>query len=172
MRSIGWFEDLELTGVRRLRSRRGRRRDAGVAMLGYWFGFGWIEEELDADQKDSRIAKTRDCGGRSRHTHLSSFTTFFYHKSEQNLEILICSVIMHHTFENFVEAAEHIKSLLPVDFVPEIGIICGSGLSGVVEAVTGPRVEVPYSEIKGFPVSTGKLDIMDYVNGFEMYLLC
>jgi purine-nucleoside phosphorylase len=63
---------------------------------------------------------------------------------------------MHHTFENFVEAADYLKSLLPKDFVPEIGIICGSGLSGVQEAVNGPRVEVPYSKIKGFPVSTGE----------------
>ena len=63
---------------------------------------------------------------------------------------------MHHSFEDFAEAAEGLKRLLPVDFVPEIGIICGSGLSGLQQAVTGPRVEVPYSEIKGFPVSTGE----------------
>jgi purine-nucleoside phosphorylase len=57
-----------------------------------------------------------------------------------------------------LEAAEGLKRLLPVDFVPEIGIICGSGLSGLQQAVTGPRVEVPYSEIKGFPASTGELN--------------
>jgi purine nucleoside phosphorylase len=63
---------------------------------------------------------------------------------------------MHHKYESFVEAAEVLRKRLPEDFVPKIAIICGSGLSGVQEAVTGPRVEVPYSEIKGFPVSTGK----------------
>lgn len=62
----------------------------------------------------------------------------------------------HHSYENFVESAEAIKKLLPADFVPEIGVICGSGLSGIQQAVTGPRVEVPYNEIKGFPVSTGR----------------
>lgn len=64
---------------------------------------------------------------------------------------------MHHRpYEDFVESAEAIKKLLPADFVPEIGVICGSGLSGIQQAVTGPRVEVPYNEIKGFPVSTGR----------------
>jgi purine-nucleoside phosphorylase len=63
---------------------------------------------------------------------------------------------MHHSYENIVEAAEGLKRLLPADFVPEIGIICGSGLSGIQQAVTGPRIEVSYSEIKGFPVSTGR----------------
>ena len=63
---------------------------------------------------------------------------------------------MHHKYESFVEAAEVLTKRLPEGFVPEIGIICGSGLSGVEAAVIGPRVEVPYSEIKGFPLSTGK----------------
>ena len=65
---------------------------------------------------------------------------------------------MHQSFENFIEAAEGLKKLLPVDFVPEIGIICGSGLSGIQEAIIESRVEIPYSEIKGFPVSTGQFD--------------
>jgi purine nucleoside phosphorylase len=63
---------------------------------------------------------------------------------------------MFHSFENFSEAAEGLKKLLPEVFTPEIGIICGSGLSGLQQAVTGPRIEVPYNEIKGFPVSTGE----------------
>ena len=62
----------------------------------------------------------------------------------------------HHSYESFVEAAEGLKKLLSEGFVPEIGIICGSGLSSLADAVTGPRIEVPYSKIKGFPVSTGK----------------
>ena len=65
-------------------------------------------------------------------------------------------ITMQHTFENFAEAAECLTRLLPAGFAPEIGVICGSGLSSLQESVTGPRVEVPYSEIKGFPVSTGK----------------
>ena len=65
--------------------------------------------------------------------------------------------IMHYKFKDFQEAAEGLKKLLPEDFIPEVGIICGSGLSGLQEAVTGLRIEVPYSDIKGFPISTGQL---------------
>lgn len=36
-----------------------------------------------------------------------------------------------------------------------VGIICGSGLGGLADAVSDPRVEVPYSDIPFFPKSTG-----------------
>ncbi|KAE9374883.1 purine nucleoside phosphorylase I, inosine and guanosine-specific [Stipitochalara longipes BDJ] len=58
------------------------------------------------------------------------------------------------TIESIKEAVEGLKSLLPVDFKPEIGIIGGSGLSALEDAVLEPRWEVPYGKIKGFPVST------------------
>jgi purine nucleoside phosphorylase len=53
-------------------------------------------------------------------------------------------------------AVNGLKKLLPHGFAPDIGIICGSGLSGLHTAVTGSRTDVPYSRIAGFPVSTGK----------------
>lgn len=34
---------------------------------------------------------------------------------------------------------------------PEIGIICGSGLSGLSQALEGPTLSVPYGLIDGFP---------------------
>ena len=37
---------------------------------------------------------------------------------------------------------------------PKIAIICGSGLGGLVDLVTDSFV-IPYSEIDGFPKSTG-----------------
>jgi hypothetical protein len=61
------------------------------------------------------------------------------------------------TMQSIKEAVEVLKSLLPADFKPEIGIIGGSGLSALEDAVMEPRWEVPYGKIKGFPVSTGKL---------------
>lgn len=58
------------------------------------------------------------------------------------------------TIESIRDAVGGLKALLPEDFRPEIGIIGGSGLSALEEAVEEPRWEVPYGKIKGFPVST------------------
>jgi purine-nucleoside phosphorylase len=60
------------------------------------------------------------------------------------------------TIESIKKAVTGLQSLLPVGFKPEIGIIGGSGLSALEDAVLEPRWEVPYGSIKGFPVSTGK----------------
>lgn len=60
------------------------------------------------------------------------------------------------TIEGIKEAAAGLQSLLPKDFKPEIGIIGGSGLSALEDAVREPRWEVPYRKIQGFPVSTSK----------------
>ncbi len=61
------------------------------------------------------------------------------------------------TVESIREAADGLISFLPADFRPEMGIIGGSGLSALEDAVEEPRWEVPYCKIKGFPISTGKL---------------
>lgn len=58
------------------------------------------------------------------------------------------------TIESIREAVAGLKNLLPADFKPEIGIIGGSGLSALEDAVEQPKWEVPYGKIKGFPVST------------------
>jgi len=42
---------------------------------------------------------------------------------------------------------------------PTIGIICGSGLGGLVDNVED-REEFRYEDIPGFPVSTGRIFIM------------
>lgn len=47
--------------------------------------------------------------------------------------------------------ADYIKS--KVDFTPKVGIICGSGLGTLAEAVKNPII-IKYSEIKEFPKST------------------
>lgn len=38
---------------------------------------------------------------------------------------------------------------------PRVGVICGSGLAGLADAVSDPLLEVPYSDIPHFPKSTG-----------------
>ena len=48
------------------------------------------------------------------------------------------------TIESIRDAADGLKALLPADFRPEIGIIGGSGLAALKEAVEEPRWEVPY----------------------------
>ena len=60
------------------------------------------------------------------------------------------------TIESIREAVASLRNLLPADFKPELGIIGGSGLSALEDAVEQPKWEVPYGKIKGFPVSTGK----------------
>jgi purine-nucleoside phosphorylase len=54
------------------------------------------------------------------------------------------------------EAADHIKNFLPPHLSrPRIGIICGSGLSGLVSSFdTDSQISIPYANIPNFPVST------------------
>ena len=54
----------------------------------------------------------------------------------------------------FFEALKSIESRLPVDFKPKVGIICGSGLSGLAGALSGPITEMPYETIPHFAKST------------------
>jgi len=54
------------------------------------------------------------------------------------------------------QAARYIISLLPETLPrPQIGIICGSGLSGLVSTFhADPQISIPYADIPNFPVST------------------
>jgi purine-nucleoside phosphorylase len=63
------------------------------------------------------------------------------------------------TYQDITSAAEQLRGLLPEGFTPQFGIIGGSGLSALGQAIQEPRTEVSYGDIKGFPVSTG----MDHV---------
>ncbi|EUB54952.1 Purine nucleoside phosphorylase [Echinococcus granulosus] len=55
------------------------------------------------------------------------------------------------SYENAKSIADYLSGVVPQ--LPEIGIICGSGLGGLAELVTEATV-VKYSDIKGFPKST------------------
>ena len=55
------------------------------------------------------------------------------------------------------EALEYLNARLPTELKrPQVGIVCGSGLGGLVDTVIpSPRYEIPYSAIPHFPRSTG-----------------
>lgn len=60
---------------------------------------------------------------------------------------------------SFGPTLEAIKSKLPEKLQnPQIGIICGSGLSGLVDTLREVEV-VPYENIPGFGRSTGELNL-------------
>lgn len=60
-------------------------------------------------------------------------------------------------------AADHVRSVLPKDFEPKVGIILGSGMGGVADAIDNPTV-IPYGDIPDFPKST--------VSGHKGQLVC
>ncbi|GMI55461.1 hypothetical protein ScalyP_jg3444 [Parmales sp. scaly parma] len=51
---------------------------------------------------------------------------------------------------NYREIASFLKTKVPQDFSPKIGIVCGSGLSSLSDGMT-EQVTIPYSSIPGFP---------------------
>ena len=61
-------------------------------------------------------------------------------------------------YDNAIASTQYILEALPHDLKhPSIGVICGSGLSGLSDIVQhNPRVEIPYGKIPNFPRSTGK----------------
>jgi purine-nucleoside phosphorylase len=61
------------------------------------------------------------------------------------------------TEETYKASAEYIASKLPADFKNvKLGIICGSGLGGLVTTIDQKtKVEFSYQDIPGFVSSTG-----------------
>ena len=58
---------------------------------------------------------------------------------------------MNEIYEKLVRCHEYCKD--KVDFVPKVALVLGSGLGDFAKNVKS-MVEIPYSEIEGFPVST------------------
>ena len=62
---------------------------------------------------------------------------------------------------SFDESLNAIKAAVPgILQNPRVGIICGSGLSGLVNSFRNV-VLIPYQNIPGFVTSTGEPDFMD-----------
>ena len=57
------------------------------------------------------------------------------------------------------KAADYINALVPKELQsPKVGIICGSGLGGLVNTLEAtPQVSISYSDIPGFPQGAGLL---------------
>ena len=59
------------------------------------------------------------------------------------------------SLRNPTKALDYLHSRLPSDLRrPAIGVICGSGLSGIANTMQN-KEEIPYTEIPDFPHSTG-----------------
>ena len=72
--------------------------------------------------------------------------------------------------ETINQVAAQIKAKIG-DYRPKIGIILGSGLGGMAEAIENPVI-IPYEEIEGFPRSTvsghaGRL-VIGKLNGVDV----
>lgn len=67
---------------------------------------------------------------------------------------------------SFDESLNAIKAAVP-DILqnPRVGIICGSGLSGLVNSFRNV-VLIPYENIPGFVTSTGESDFIDPNSSF------
>ena len=65
------------------------------------------------------------------------------------------SIYYRYSYEEVESIAQDL--LKRVKCRPRLGIICGSGLGGLANALENTE-EIAYSEIEGFPVSTGKDD--------------
>ena len=63
----------------------------------------------------------------------------------------------HNSFKKAMTSVHYLQRLLPLELVkPKIGIICGSGLGELADAVNSKlQVAVPYQDVPHFPRSTG-----------------
>jgi len=68
------------------------------------------------------------------------------------------------TFNDYIESASYIKSMIPA--LPDIAIILGSGLGGFADTLED-KIVIPYRDIPNFPVST-----VSYQKGELVYGIC
>ncbi|RKO83922.1 nucleoside phosphorylase domain-containing protein [Blyttiomyces helicus] len=67
----------------------------------------------------------------------------------------------------YLETVEYLQERLPPALKnPEVGIVCGSGLSGLVETLEQPIVQFLYKDIPNFPISTVVGHVSKLVFGF------
>ena len=60
---------------------------------------------------------------------------------------------MNEMYQKLLRCAECVRESISEDFVPEIGLVLGSGLGGFAEEIK-IEASVDYKDIEGFPVST------------------
>lgn len=71
------------------------------------------------------------------------------------------------TYEDIVSIADYLKGRTTI--VPDIGVICGSGLGGLGENLDKdhPTVVIPYDDVPKFPKTTGNegKEVVEPLNG-------
>lgn len=70
---------------------------------------------------------------------------------------------MNNNYELLIESLDSIRKI--TDFIPEIGIVLGSGLGDFASNIDVVAT-IPYSEIKNFPISTNKMHKGCFVLGY------
>lgn len=70
---------------------------------------------------------------------------------------------MKNNYELLKESLENIREI--TDFIPEVGIVLGSGLGDFANNINVVSI-IPYSEIKGFPISTNKMHRGRFILGY------
>ncbi|KAF2902901.1 hypothetical protein ILUMI_03278 [Ignelater luminosus] len=68
-----------------------------------------------------------------------------------------------YTYESLTETAQYLLDRVP--YQPRIGIICGSGMGALAEALSEPLI-FPYEKIPNFPVSTVEGHVGQLVFGY------
>lgn len=59
------------------------------------------------------------------------------------------------SYDDLSEITKSIRRQIQLKEVPKIGIICGSGLSGIADCIEQAEI-LSYNKIPGFPTTCGK----------------
>lgn len=83
---------------------------------------------------------------------------------EKSVELSSLHLLFHY-FRHSYDEVQKIKEFLfnKTAFRPTVGIVCGSGLGGLVNNVENKEI-FNYADVPGFPISTGKGNIQNKTN--------
>ncbi|XP_025833961.1 purine nucleoside phosphorylase-like, partial [Agrilus planipennis] len=84
-------------------------------------------------------------------------------KSFGNKPFILFLCFFRYTYECLVDTAKYLSDKVP--FKPKVGIICGSGLGSLADAIEN-RIEFPYEKIPNFPLSTVEGHVGQLVFGY------
>ena len=127
-----------------------------------------MESEYQWKYKRLKDSKTRDRNRESR-GKWKNFVAIFFYFSIFRLFVLFSRYFPFEMAHPYDLAAAYLKKLVPNR--PQVGVICGSGLAGLSNAIENP-ITVLYEDIPGFPRATvaghtGEL-VFGTINGIEV----
>lgn len=113
--------------------------------------------------RSPRPRESRDvvCSSRLAARFLPQIVTVLpdsHQEEEASLSPYAMTTVKSEIYFRATETADYIRGHLSQSLKqPKVGIVCGSGLSGLADAVRGDRekIEISYSAIPNFPESTG-----------------